>query len=466
MHDAILASTAAERLRFEGLETRRVDLISAGVVFLATAMECFDFEEMTISEWALREGILLETIDRHDPADWSSDPRAIRGASVVALARRCNWHEAHARRVATARLLAVRPDERAARARRASTGSCSSTRACSTTSASTCRRRATTATAPTSWSTVSCAASIPPRSRPSRRWSGGTGAATPTSTPLRSPTSSRCRSSPRSSGSPTASTAAAPASSSGVDVRVGPSLVLAAPASRGRRRDRAVGCAPQARAVRARLRPRPRGHHPGRLTPGSVLRGAAGAGLVDDARGGLDDVGAARAVDLEVGVERGHALEHRRQRGRPPRSATARPDTMPAPLGPRPPSRPGPSAAAAARRLRTSRNRRSPSCAARLRVRRIARWPSQYSMNDDTSSRAAATARRPRSTAGRATRRSGRGPPPPRRRARAPRPRRRGSTGRRSPATCRRHGRCRPPGGRVRRGSRAGRRWPAAAVAA
>jgi exopolyphosphatase/guanosine-5'-triphosphate,3'-diphosphate pyrophosphatase len=70
------------------------------VVFLATAMELFDFDEMTISEWALREGILLEVADRHDPADWSEDPRAIRRASVVALATRCNWHEPHARRVA------------------------------------------------------------------------------------------------------------------------------------------------------------------------------------------------------------------------------------------------------------------------------------------------------------------------------------------------------------------------------
>ena len=100
VHDAVLGSTADERLRFEGLETRRVDLIPAGVVFLATAMEVFDFEEMTISEWALREGILLEAVDRHDPAEWSADPRAIRGVSVVALATRCNWHEPHARRVA------------------------------------------------------------------------------------------------------------------------------------------------------------------------------------------------------------------------------------------------------------------------------------------------------------------------------------------------------------------------------
>lgn len=100
IRDLVLSSTAAERVRFDGLETRRVDLIPAGVVFLDAAMDVFEFDEMTISEWALREGILLEAIDRHDPADWSADPRAIRRASVTALARRCNWHEAHARRVA------------------------------------------------------------------------------------------------------------------------------------------------------------------------------------------------------------------------------------------------------------------------------------------------------------------------------------------------------------------------------
>ena len=39
---------------------------------------------MTISEWALREGIVLDVIGRHDPVDWSDDPRAIRRASVQA----------------------------------------------------------------------------------------------------------------------------------------------------------------------------------------------------------------------------------------------------------------------------------------------------------------------------------------------------------------------------------------------
>ncbi len=100
LHDEILASKASDRRRMVGLEPRRVDLIVAGSMFLATAMDVFEFDEMTISEWALREGILLDVIGHHDPADWTDDPRAIRRASVQGLARRCSYPEAHSRQVA------------------------------------------------------------------------------------------------------------------------------------------------------------------------------------------------------------------------------------------------------------------------------------------------------------------------------------------------------------------------------
>ena len=100
LHKQILAASADERVRLPGLEARRVDLIGAGSLFLATAMELFDFDEMTVSEWALREGIVLDVIGRHDPVDWSDDPRAIRRASVQGLARRCRWPESHSRHVA------------------------------------------------------------------------------------------------------------------------------------------------------------------------------------------------------------------------------------------------------------------------------------------------------------------------------------------------------------------------------
>jgi len=100
LHRDMLASTAADRLRFDGLDARRVDLIVAGSMVLATAMELFGFDELTISGWALREGIVLDAAGHHDPADWSDDPQAIRGAAVLGLARRCNWAEDHSRRVA------------------------------------------------------------------------------------------------------------------------------------------------------------------------------------------------------------------------------------------------------------------------------------------------------------------------------------------------------------------------------
>ena len=64
-------------------------------------MELFGFDQLTICEWALREGIVLDAVGRHDPDEWSDDPHAIRGSAVVGLARRCNWAEAHARQVAT-----------------------------------------------------------------------------------------------------------------------------------------------------------------------------------------------------------------------------------------------------------------------------------------------------------------------------------------------------------------------------
>jgi exopolyphosphatase/guanosine-5'-triphosphate,3'-diphosphate pyrophosphatase len=100
LHRDLLASKAADRLRMPGMDARRVDLIVAGSIVLATAMDQFGFDQLTISEWALREGIVLDAVNRLDPSDWSDDPHAIRGHAVLGLARRCNWAEPHARQVA------------------------------------------------------------------------------------------------------------------------------------------------------------------------------------------------------------------------------------------------------------------------------------------------------------------------------------------------------------------------------
>jgi exopolyphosphatase/guanosine-5'-triphosphate,3'-diphosphate pyrophosphatase len=101
LHKELLRLPAAARARLPGLDSGRADIIiPAGSLFLLTAMELFGFEELTVSEWALREGMVLDAIGHRDAADWSGDPRAIRRASVLELCRRCNWDEVHGRQVA------------------------------------------------------------------------------------------------------------------------------------------------------------------------------------------------------------------------------------------------------------------------------------------------------------------------------------------------------------------------------
>jgi exopolyphosphatase/guanosine-5'-triphosphate,3'-diphosphate pyrophosphatase len=100
LHEELMAATAAERRRMPGLELRRADLVPAGAIVLATAMELFGFDELTVSEWALREGMVLESLRSFHPVDAPLGAADIRRASVEALGRRCNWDEAHARHVA------------------------------------------------------------------------------------------------------------------------------------------------------------------------------------------------------------------------------------------------------------------------------------------------------------------------------------------------------------------------------
>ena len=100
LYRTITRGTHAERRAIPGMDAKRVDLIAAGAVVLRTILDEFGVTEFTVSDWALREGIVLDAIARHDPDDWTDDPFAIRRASVLGLARRCSWPAAHSEHVA------------------------------------------------------------------------------------------------------------------------------------------------------------------------------------------------------------------------------------------------------------------------------------------------------------------------------------------------------------------------------
>ena len=101
LHDHIMQTKTSERRRLPGLEEqRRAELLPAGSTVLVTAMQLFDLDGLTVSDWAMREGIVLDAVRTHDPADWSDDPRALRRAAIAGLARRCSSDEEHTTHVA------------------------------------------------------------------------------------------------------------------------------------------------------------------------------------------------------------------------------------------------------------------------------------------------------------------------------------------------------------------------------
>jgi len=100
LRDRIYSASASERAKLPGAEPRRVDLMPAGMAVLEYLMGATHLDALTVSDWSLREGIVLDAIGSRDRVELLGDPRALRRWSVLALCRRSNWRQPHARQVA------------------------------------------------------------------------------------------------------------------------------------------------------------------------------------------------------------------------------------------------------------------------------------------------------------------------------------------------------------------------------
>ncbi len=95
---AILKSDTATRFSIPGLDPKRVDIIPAAAIVLDELMQIFKFNAMTVSEWALREGIILSELEGYDSLEGGIE--SIRHASVVGVTKRFMWNSFHAEQVA------------------------------------------------------------------------------------------------------------------------------------------------------------------------------------------------------------------------------------------------------------------------------------------------------------------------------------------------------------------------------
>jgi exopolyphosphatase/guanosine-5'-triphosphate,3'-diphosphate pyrophosphatase len=66
MREKLLALPLEERKKVKGLESERADLIIPGLIFTINTMEYFGFHDLTVSDYGLLEGALLETEETNE----------------------------------------------------------------------------------------------------------------------------------------------------------------------------------------------------------------------------------------------------------------------------------------------------------------------------------------------------------------------------------------------------------------
>ena len=94
------ARTHAARSKIPGGEPRRADIIAAGCVVMQTVLDSIGADRFTISGFALREGIVLDTIQKVQEVSGVAHLSDLRFETVMKIGRMYNFDEAHARHVA------------------------------------------------------------------------------------------------------------------------------------------------------------------------------------------------------------------------------------------------------------------------------------------------------------------------------------------------------------------------------
>ncbi len=92
----VTTPTAAQRARLRGMDVRRSDIIVGGALVLEQLVVALRIDELRISTFALREGVLLDRLRQGSPPDHLSD---LRRASVVHLADDLDPEPRHSRHV-------------------------------------------------------------------------------------------------------------------------------------------------------------------------------------------------------------------------------------------------------------------------------------------------------------------------------------------------------------------------------
>jgi exopolyphosphatase/guanosine-5'-triphosphate,3'-diphosphate pyrophosphatase len=93
------AETIEDRKKIPGLDEKRADIIVAGALILEQIFNEFELPSITISNFALREGIILDTINQELGNEHLGHLSDVRYNSILHLAELCNYEKEHAEQV-------------------------------------------------------------------------------------------------------------------------------------------------------------------------------------------------------------------------------------------------------------------------------------------------------------------------------------------------------------------------------
>jgi exopolyphosphatase/guanosine-5'-triphosphate,3'-diphosphate pyrophosphatase len=101
LRDRLVRLPLAARLKIPGLDPRRADLAPVGILLLDTILDAIGAEEITLCDFALREGLVLDYIQRNRAHIRKAERYPdVRRRSVIELAERCSYTPPHASQVA------------------------------------------------------------------------------------------------------------------------------------------------------------------------------------------------------------------------------------------------------------------------------------------------------------------------------------------------------------------------------
>ena len=92
--------TPAERKKIKGLDPARADIIPAGIIIISEIFRKLNIKKITLSDYALREGIVVNSIRKAKDDYANSKLSNIRADSIKNLAESCKFDRSHCRHVA------------------------------------------------------------------------------------------------------------------------------------------------------------------------------------------------------------------------------------------------------------------------------------------------------------------------------------------------------------------------------